>query len=184
MQDRIFLVRPADVLTPQQAREHWEERHGPIFARTEGLIEYRQNRPVDGEWERGLNLVCSQTCFADRASERAAYAGSYYRSVVAADESAFLDRESAWSAVLLGELAPPVNPTTIRLLWFDASPPPGLDWRVVDLARPVPPPGHGSTLHFADTLDDDRIEGITRTAGPVAFACRPVSFAVDPPPSA
>jgi fatty-acyl-CoA synthase len=178
VRQRIFVVPAASGLAPSAARLHWEERHGDVFTGTPGLLRYRQNRPVEEQWLRGTARFCSETWYADRGTERAAYDTAYYREVVTPDEAAFLDRDAAWSAVVLDEqrLEPGEG---LRLLWFDEAPPAGPGWRAVRLDRPVPPPGAGCTLHVADVTDVDAALALTRQASAVALVCRSVHQ--DPP---
>ncbi|NYE35810.1 acyl-CoA synthetase (AMP-forming)/AMP-acid ligase II [Nocardioides cavernae] len=183
MQHRIFVVPLATHLAPAEARRHWEQRHGRVFGATPGLLRYRQNRPVDAEWDAGRARFCSETWYADRAAERAAYDTDHYRETVAADEASFLDREGAWSAVVLdGDgLGPGGGP---RILWFDESPPPGPDWRPVRLDRPVPLPGNGTTLHVAAVDDVDAALALTRSTPVVGLVCDSIDLdphAEEPP---
>jgi len=178
VQHRIFVVPPAPHLPLPDARRHWEDRHGGIFTPTPGLRRYRQNRPLGEEWDRGAARFCSETWYDDRDVERAAYDSAHYRDVVTPDEESFLDRDAAWSAVVLdGDgLRPGAGK---RVLWFDASPPRGLHWREVALARPVPAPGTGTALHVADLDDDADVEAalaLTRQADVVALVCRGVQL--------
>lgn len=180
---RIFLVPPLgrDVAAE---RGHWEERHGLVFGRTPGLLGYRQNRPVAEQWRDGTARFCSETWFADREEERAAYRSDYYRDVVTPDESGFLDRDAAWSAVVVADGSRLSGPSTAdRLIWFGADPPAGPRWQVLELDRPVPPPGIGTAAYVA-TLDRD-LDGLPliEADGPVALMCRPVDL-VRPPVSA
>lgn len=173
VQHRIFVVPTGPVLGPSAARQHWEQRHGDIFTGTPGLLRYRQNRPVDEEWECGAARFCSETWYDDRETERAAYASDHYLEVVAPDEASFLDRDAAWSAVVLddGALGPGEG---LRVLWFDESPPDGLDWRSVRLSRPVPAPGVGSILHVADVDHLPSALMLTKQTSAVALVCHAV----------
>lgn len=173
MRHRIFLVPVVPHVCPGVVRRHWEERHGEVFTGTPGLLRYRQNRPVDEEWERGTARFCSETWYDDRDTERDAYRSTHYREVVTPDEASFLERDAAWSAVVLDEggLAPGEG---LRILWFDEAPPAGPAWRTVELDRAVPPPGTGTSVHVAD-VDDLKIAlGLTQQASAVAMVCRAI----------
>jgi hypothetical protein len=173
VQHRIFVVPPASRVTWEDARLHWEQRHGEAFTGTPGLRRYRQNRPVEQEWQRGAARFCSETWFDDRETERAAYGSPHYRDVVTPDEATFLDRDAAWSAVVLDDQ--PLEPGEgLRVLWFDTSPPSGQAWRSARLNRPVPAPGTGSTVHVADVVDVDAALALTRHSSGVALVCRAV----------
>ena len=172
MQHRIFVVPTASRVGSATARQHWEERHAGVFTRTPGLRGYRQNRPLDEEWERGNTRVCSETWYDDRNAERAAYESDHYLTVVTPDEADFLDRYAAWSAVVLDDDLS--RGDGLRILWFDEHPPPGPAWRHVRLDRPVPTPGLGSILHVADVEELEPALTLTRQASAVAFVCRAV----------
>lgn len=180
VQHRIFLVPPDSGLDPHVARTHWERRHPAVFARTPGLLGYRQHRAVAEQWRRGTALVCSETWFADRETERAAYRSDHYRNVVAEDEGRFLDRASAWSAVVLaGGEHLGATAQNWQVLWFDADPPAGAAaWNAVALGREVPGPGSGRTLHVAHVDDLGTALELVSGANVAALACRPVACAV------
>lgn len=170
MQHRIFVVPTLPRMTPAAAREHWEKCHARVFTGTPGLLHYRQNRPVDHEWRRGAARFCSETWYADRDSERAAYSSTHYLDVVRPDEATFLDRDSAWSAVVMDE-EPLTHGDGLRVLWFDEDPPSGPVWRPVRLNRPVPTPGVGSMVHVAEVADETAALALTVRARGVALVC-------------
>ncbi|MBB3665554.1 hypothetical protein FB384_004512 [Prauserella sediminis] len=176
MQHRIFLVPPSG--DADRGRRHWEHRHGDLFVRTPGLLGYRQNRPVAEQWARGTARFCSETWFADRESERRAYASAYYRDVVTPDEAVFLVRDQAWTAAVLegpeSALQPPDGGAAV--LWFDESPPRGMSWDSWELAVPVPPPGRGKRLYTTVVADVGRALTLGADAGPVALVVRPRDY--------
>lgn len=186
MQHRLFLVPPRLGDDVERARRHWEERHGAVFVRTPGLLGYVQNRPVDEEWLSGRGWFCSETWYADRDSERRAYASTYYQDVVAQDEATFLDRSAAWSAVMLDDRAAHDVPggglrtSRWRVLWLSDARPPGHGWAVLPVTRAVP--GGDASLVLRKEFDD-RAEAlaVTRGASCPAFVCEPTTF--DPPTS-
>lgn len=178
MLHRVFLVPGRGDLEPGAARRHWEQRHGDVFGPTPGLLHYRQNRPVDEQWAAGTALFCSETWYADRATERAAYASDHYRDTVTPDEASFLDRDGVWSAVVLDDDRPAAG-DGLQLLWFDQTPPPGLPAREVLVDRPVPAPGTGTSLWVADVADADAALALIEAAAAVALLVRPVQL--DPP---
>jgi hypothetical protein len=96
---RIFVVDLRHDRSPDEAQRHWTDEHGLLFLGTPGLGGYAQNRP-----SRVTGRVCSQTWFESREAERRAYDSPYYRDVVAADEADFLERSSAWTAVVTSSL--------------------------------------------------------------------------------
>jgi len=180
MQHRIFLVAPLGEAPHGPQRRHWEQRHGPLFAGLPGLRGYRQNRPLDREWERGRGWFCSETWFDDRSSEAASFATAFYRERVTPDEASFLDRDAAWQAVVLGEELPQPHPAPWRVLWFGDSPPDGPAWHGAELTRPAPGPDGVRRLYAAWFDTESAALAVTRAArqGVVAFACRPHLFVV------
>lgn len=177
MQHRIFLVATrADVLW-DEARRHWQERHGEIFVSTPGLRRYVQNRPLT-EPGQGRGVVCSETSFDSRQAERTAYSSRYYQDVVAADEARFLDREGVWNARVVSGAAAGEPAGAYRVLWFDEKPPEGERWSPLQLSRPVPGPGRGSRLYSTWTDDRDLAIEIAEGSGGLALACEPVPFPI------
>lgn len=179
MQQRIFLVPPLGAPPHAEARAHWAEQHGALFVRTPGLRGYRQNRPLDEEWDAGRGWVCSETWYDDRAAERAAYDSTHYLESVAADEATFLHRDRAWAAAIHGDRPPPVADAGIRVLWFGDHPPSGPQWQALPLSRPAP--GGGSVVHSAWLSDPEQALALTARALVPAFACRPQSFEIPAP---
>lgn len=178
MQHRIFLVPVAG--DAECARRHWEQRHGDLFVGTPGLLGYRQNRPVAEQWALGTARFCSETWFADRTSERRAYASAYYRDVVTPDEATFLARDEAWTAAVIGgpERAPQPPSGGAGVLWFDASPPRGVPWTRWELAASVPPPGRGRLLYTTAVADVGTALTLANATGggPVALVVRPRDY--------
>lgn len=178
MQHRIFLVTPLGAPPHRAQRAHWEQHHGPLFSALPGLRGYRQNRPLDAEWDAGRGWFCSETWFDDRRQEANSFDSDYYRDRVVPDEASFLDREGAWQAVVLDEDPPRPRAGDWRVLWFGDDPPPGPDWHGSDLTRPAPGAAGSTRLHSAWFTTE---EVALRTAsavpdGVVAFACHPRSF--------
>lgn len=189
MQHRLFLV-PAAAGTPTAAAvRHWEERHSRVFAQTPGLMRYVQNRPLTEEWAAGRAWFCSETWFADRATERNAYASPYYRDVVTADEATFLDREAAWSGVVLttdgdhhaADLTEtPTKTQGWRVLWFGDEPAAELPWTQLPVTRTVPA-GRGRTVFTTVISDRERALALTVGAPCPAFVCTPTTIDVPAP---
>src|SRR5262245_21565343 len=138
-QRRIFLVPLRGAAPVEREVEHWETVHAPLFARTPGLLGYVQYRPLPEERHRGVHLVCSETTFADRDAERAAYASDFYREVVTPDEAGFLERDEAWSA-RLSVAAPRWQPGDYAVLLLGGASP-GPDWASLEVSRELPEGG-------------------------------------------
>lgn len=177
MQHRIFLVPTRADVPWSTARRHWQDRHGEIFVSTPGLRWYTQNRPLT-EPSRGRGVVCSETSYESRQAERAAYSSRYYQDVVAPDEARFLDREGVWSARVVAGTAASEPAGAYRVLWFDETPPEGARWSPLELSRPVPAPGRGSSLHSTWTDDRDLAIEIADGSRGLALACQPIPFTI------
>lgn len=174
MQHRIILVDARRDVPVADAQRHWRELHAGVYLPTPGLAGYVQNRPLEEEWERlGRRSICSETWFADHATERASFASRYYTETVMPDERRFLDRGSAWMGRYLDAVAWPTEPSRYRVLAFGVSLP-GAAETPVDRA-----PSTVSSL-FLD--DRERALALARDADGFAFAAEPAVLRA--PPSA
>lgn len=179
-QRRFFLVPLRGVRPVAAEASHWQSSHAPLFSRTPGLLHYVQYRPLPEEWARGWRHVCSETVFADRSSERAAYASDFYRAKVSADEATFLDRDAAWSARII-DGDPPIPPTrefdgdSCLVVQFGGTRPSG-DWLTLQTSREAV--GGGSEIHLFRTTDRSEALAVSAAAAAPAFACRPTPIPV------
>jgi hypothetical protein len=180
MQHRIIVADTLAGVPVADAQRHWREQHTAVYAPAPSLLGYVQNRPLEEEWERlGSRSICSETWFADQASERASFASDYYRDVVMPDESRFIDRSSAWMGRFLTEPARGHGRARYRVLALGAASLDASDADVLELDRA---PWSGGMASLASVwLDDrDRALALARGAGTFAFAAEPVL--VVPPP--
>lgn len=169
MQHRIFLVPLRARLPRADAIEHWVSRHAKVFGPTPGLRRYVQNRPLAPD----SAIVCSETWFDNRDSERAAYASAYYENVVTPDEELFLDRAAAWSARVAAGGDVPHPHGMVRVLWFGAQPLKAYNWASFQLSRTVQAPGSGTMAHSMSTADPEEALAVVAASRGQAFACRP-----------
>lgn len=100
---RLFVVPTRDDVDLDDAIDHWERRHGGVFAATPGLDGYVQHQPTRSEQRRLGGLVCAEAWFADAAAESAAFATEHYRGPVTTDERRFVDRDRAWAPLVRAE---------------------------------------------------------------------------------
>ena len=151
-----------------------------------GLIGYVQARPCPEWWVHLPYLACSETWFADRDSERAAYASDWYRSQIAVDETRMLARDDAWSSpVIAMETVRPGPTGRFRVLAFGAWPAPLgsllIDGRAEVLRLHRAPPGGGESAVVSVWTDDaglarhvaQRLGGLTFVAEPAASLAPP-----------
>jgi hypothetical protein len=173
MQHRIIVVDSLAGVPVAGAQRHWRERHPAVYAPAPALLGYVQNRPLEEEWERlGSRSICSETWFADHASERRSFASDYYRDVVMPDEARFLDRSTAWMGRILAGQPGRVGSARYRVLAFgcDTLAAGGADVLEVDRA-----PWCGGGTRVASLWLDDRRRALelARAAGGFAFAAEP-----------
>jgi acyl-CoA thioester hydrolase len=178
-QHRIFLAPYRPARPPADVQRYWRNIHAAVFADTPHLAGYRQNRPVEQEWDR-LGYVCSETWFADRQAEQDGFRSEYYATAVTEDERRFTDRDAAWHARVVSGDGDPVVAGRYRVLGF-GSDPARLDGRAetIELDRPTPGNGPPHMLSlWTDDLDEAtdaaaRLDGVAfvaepSTAGPAA----------------
>ena len=180
MQHRIIVVETLPEVSVAAAQAHWRDRHVAVYAPAPLLLGYVQNRPLEEEWPRlGLRTICSETWFADRASEQESFGSDYYRDDVMPDEALFLDRTSAWMGRFVGEPEGPVGSARYRVLVFGAEAMPGAD---VDVLEVVRAPWAGGEPRVLSLWLDDRVLALelARAAPSFAFAAEP-AIVVAPP---
>ncbi len=100
-QHRIFLAPAKPAVSWSQAQAHWRTNHETIMLEIPGLLGYVQNRPTEEWWIHLPYLACSETWFASRQTESAAYASEWYREQIAVDEARMFGREDAWSSPVI-----------------------------------------------------------------------------------
>lgn len=100
---RLFVVPTRTDVGMDDAVDHWERRHGAIFAATPGLAGYVQHQPTRRDQRRLGGLVCAEAWFADANAEARAFASPYYLATVATDEQRFVDRALAWAPLVRAE---------------------------------------------------------------------------------
>jgi hypothetical protein len=101
LQHRIFLAPCRPGVSWAEAQAHWRSHHEEIMLEIPGLIGYVQDRPRPEWWVHLPYLACSETWFADRDAERAAYASDWYKDRIAVDEARMFGRDDAWSSPVL-----------------------------------------------------------------------------------
>jgi hypothetical protein len=153
-----------------------------------GLAGYVQDRPCQEWWIHLPYLACSETWFADRDAERAAYASDWYNQQIAVDEARMFGRDEAWNSPVLDVQTVRPGPTgRYRALGFGASLS-GLDAVMVDgrvesLRLLRPPPGDGEPVVVSVWTDD---EALARHAalrlGGLAFVAEPAVSQSPPTP--
>jgi uncharacterized protein (TIGR02118 family) len=180
---RIFLVRTRADLGTVRAQEHWRGRHAGVFGRNPGLLGYVQDRPLAEDWPELEYQACSETWFDSEEAERAAFRSSYYQGVVVPDESAFLDRGSAWRGrVVRVDLVADGPREPYRVLAFGASRLPEAG-RVAVLYLDREPPAGGPLQVFSAWLPDRaQARELATSSDGLAFAVEP--FSVLAPPEA
>lgn len=176
---RIFLAPLRPDVDRRWAHEHWTTHHAGLFARTPGLRGYVQDRPPAASWP-GRGLVCSETWFDDRPTERAAFESDHYLTDVAADEATFVQRDQAWHSVVT--TARRARRTrTYRVLAFGHGPEVAAAWieawgprdvDVLGLQRPAPLCSHPGALGLW-TDDLDRARDAVAHFGPLCLLTRP-----------
>jgi acyl-CoA thioester hydrolase len=179
-QHRIFLAPYRAGRSPAAIQRYWRNVHAAVFSATPGLDGYRQNRPLEPDWD-GLGHVCSETWFADRDAEQQAFGSEYYATTVTDDERRFTDRDHAWHARIVADDAGPAPSARYRVLGF-GSDPSRLDGRVERVALDRPTPG-GGPPHVLSLWTDDLAEAqdvVARLDG-VAFVAEP--SAAEPAPT-
>ena len=151
-----------------------------------GLIGYVQDRPCPEWWVHLPYLACSETWFADRDFERAAYASDWYTSRIAADEARMLAREDAWSSpVTAVETLRPGPTGRFRVLAFGASST-QLDNLLIDGRAEVlrlhrPPPGGGEPVVVSVWGDDAGLaRHVAQRLGGLAFVAEPAASLAPP----
>ncbi|NKY60604.1 EthD domain-containing protein [Nocardia flavorosea] len=178
MQHRIFVVSLRGDIDLAWARQHWEHRHGALFGQTPGLIRYRQDRPLA---ETTDGFVCSETWFASRAAESAAFGSAYYTETVVPDEKRFLARDTAWAGRVLHAEEPETPEAPFMVLWFGTEAVPeraGGRWSAIEVDRAVPGPGTGTTVRRG-RFDDEAAARRAADTSVLALVCRPVVIDID-----
>ncbi len=189
MQHRIFLAPCRSGVSWAEAQAHWRSNHEAIMLDIPGLVGYVQDRPRQEWWIHLPYLACSETWFADRDAEQAAYASDWYKQQIAVDEARMFGRDEAWnSPVVAVETVRPGPTGRYRTLGFGSSVR-GLegvliDGRVETLELLRPPPGGGDSVVVSVWTDD---EALARHAalrlGGLAFVAEPaVSLSPPRPP--
>lgn len=181
LQHRIFLAPCRPGVSWAEAQAHWRSHHETVMLDIPGLIGYVQDRPCPEWWVHLPYLACSETWFADRESERKAYASDWYNERIATDESRMFGRDEAWSSAVTAVETLRRGPTgRFRVLAFGASPRALdallLDGRAEMLRLHRPPPGGGESLVVSVWADDAqlarhvalRLGGLTFVAEPAA----------------
>lgn len=100
MQHRIFLAPLRPCMPHAEAHGHWCSNHAALMLKLPYLKGYVQNRPLPEWWPHLGYLACSETWFADRQTEREAYASPWYTEEIARDEQRMFARDHAWSAAV------------------------------------------------------------------------------------
>ena len=175
MQHRIVVVDTLAELPVEAAQRHWRERHPGVYLPAPLLAGYVQNRPLEEEWDRlGTRSICSETWFADHAAERSSFTSDYYRDVVMPDESAFLDRGSAWFARVVSEPGPQAV-ERYRVLGFGTEALAGHGAERLPVDR-RPWAGGAQWVESLWLGDRARALELARAADGLAFAAEPVVF--------
>lgn len=189
MQHRIFLAPLRPGVSWAVAQAHWRTNHEAIMLDIPGLVGYVQDRPREDWWIHLPYLACSETWFADRDAERAAYASDWYTQQIAIDEARMFGRDEAWNSPVVNVETIRSGPTgRFRALSFGSSPERLdailIDGRVEALKLLRPPPGGGEPAVVSVWTDD---EALARHAairlGGLAFVAEPaVSLSPPTPP--
>jgi hypothetical protein len=180
MQHRIIVVDTLYGVPAADAQRHWRGRHAGVYQPAPSLLGYVQNRPLEEEWERlGTRSICSETWFADQASERASFASDYYRDVVMPDEERFLDRSSAWPGRVLAEPPGRVGSAAYRVLAFGSR---ALAEQGADVVEVDRAPWCGGGTYVASLWLDDRSRALELARAATCFAFAAESAVVVAPP--
>jgi len=185
-QHRIFLAPARPAVAWAAAQAHWRTHHETIMLGLEGLVGYVQNRPLAEWWIELPYLACSETWFADREAERAAFASAYYRERIAVDEARMFARGDAWSSPVLAVETLRAGPVArFRALGFGASPDRLADvlhdGRAEALVLHRPPPGGGEAVVLCAWTDDAALaRHLALRLGGLAFVAEPAASL--PPP--
>jgi hypothetical protein len=187
-QHRIFLAPCRSGVAWAAAQAHWRTNHEAIMLDLPGLRGYVQNRPLPEWWIHLPYLACSETWFADREAERAAYASSWYTEQIAVDEARMFGRDDAWSSpVLAVETLRPGPTARLRVLGFGASSD-ALDGTLFDGRVEVlrllrePPAGGGPLILSAWTDAAPLADHVARKLGRLAFVAEPAASVLPPDP--
>jgi EthD domain len=189
LQHRIFLAPCRPGVPWAEAQAHWCSHHEAIMLDIPGLVGYVQDRPRQEWWIHLPYLACSETWFADRSAEQAAYASDWYRQQIAVDEARMFGRDEAWNSPVVSVDTVRPGPTgRYRALGFGSSLSrmDGVltDGRVETLQLLRPPPCGGDSVVVSVWTDD---EALARHAalrlGGLAFVAEPaVSLSPPRPP--
>lgn len=155
---RIFVVPTRPDVPVDEAVDHWEQRHGAVFAATPHLAGYVQHRPSRSDQHRLGGRVCAEAWFDDRDAESRAWGSDHYRDVVTPDEERFVDRPRAWIARVVKEHAlsgPAARPEGFEVVLTGCDPsavPAGVGGRILELDRGGPDggPPHVALLATVD----------------------------------
>ena len=188
MQHRIFLAPCRPGVSWAEAQAHWRSHHEAIMLDIPGLVGYVQDRPCQEWWIHLPYLACSETWFADREAEQAAYASDWYEGQIAVDEARMFDRDEAWHSPVVGVDTVRPGPTgRFRTLGFGSSSE-RLDSVLIDgrvetlqLLRP-PPDGGESTIVSAWTEDPALARHVALRLGGLAFVSEPAVSLTPPRP--
>ena len=154
-----------------------------------GLVGYVQDRPCQEWWIHLPYLACSETWFADRDAEHAAYASDWYQQRIAVDEALMFGRDEAWNSPVVNVETVRPGPTgRFRALGFGSSA--GrldsvlIDGRVETLRLLRPPPGGGEAAIVSVWTDDAELaRHVALRLGGLAFVSEPaVSLSPPRPP--
>jgi EthD domain len=188
VQHRIFLAPLRPGVAWAEAQAHWCSHHETIMLDIPGLVGYVQDRPCQEWWIHLPYLACSETWFADRQGERAAYASDWYRQHIAVDEARMFGRDEAWNSPVVDVEIARAGPTgRFRALGFGSSPERLdsvlIDGRVEVLRLLRPPPGGGeSTVVSVWTDDADLARHTALRLGGLAFVAEPAASLSPPSP--
>jgi hypothetical protein len=181
MQHRIFLAPALPGISWAQAQAHWRTNHETIMLELPHLLGYVQNRPTEEWWIHLPYLACSETWFADREREAAAYATDWYREQIAVDETRMFGRDDAWSSAVTSVQTLREGMTgRYRTLAFGADPA-RLDTLLLDGRAEVlhlhrAPPGGGEKTVVAYWTDHAPLaRHVAQHLGGLAFVCEPAA---------
>lgn len=178
-QHRIFLAPARPGVSWAEAQAHWRTHHEAIMLELPYLLGYVQNRPTEEWWVQLPYLACSETWFADREREAAAYATDWYRERITVDEQRMFGREDAWSSpVLAVEVLRDGVTGRYRTLAFGADPARLdsvlLDGRAELLRLHRAPPGGGAPTVVSVWTDHAPLARlIAQRLGGLAFVSEP-----------
>ena len=181
MQHRIFLAPARPAVSWAEAQAHWRTNHETIMLRIPRLLGYVQNRATEEWWIHLRYLACSETWFASRETESAAYDSAWYREQIAVDEARMFGRDDAWSSpVLAVETLREGTTGRYRTLAFgaDAGRLDGilLDGRAERLRLLRPPPDGGETAVVSVWTDHAPLaRHVALALGGLAFVSEPAA---------